>query len=403
MADFQHTRSDPIEHLVRLLGRELQHRQEEVHFVLPEGGCALVPVEFHDMVSAGDPVAVCEAGILPSDILQLIRTGSVVVLRGDFRWIMGILSYLTRHKDHLVLPSSFGRMENRFERSKAVAKASRIALHRLMVAFRGDRMQGVRNGPDLKGLMRYLEGDTAYLQDRLFLLPVRKVLRIATDLQRLREGLFISALEGRVYVFPHVFVPSDQKVVTLLADHLDVGEADRVLDMGTGTGLLALLVARRGGRTIVATDSNPEAVKNARFNAHYWGFSERIDVRGPAHLFDSVQGERFDVILFNAPWIEDEPRTLYETALYDKNYAVITEFIQRAPDHLTPEGRILLQYSKISELTGHGSIQNLHDVIEASGLTIVERWSTARRGRVLGDRERLFLYDIRRQPDLHGG
>lgn len=397
MTDLQDSHPIYLEHLLQVLRRGLQSK-EEVQFVLPEFGRVLVPMEFHDLVSVRDPITVQETRTPPREILHLIHAGFVVVLTGDFRRIAGILTYLSRHKDDLIPPTLFAHVANRFERSKATAQAARVALHRLMVVFRGDRIQRVHHAPDLRGLMRYLEGDTAYLRDRHFLLPVRKALRIATDIQRFREGVWIPALGGRLYVFPHVFVPSDQKVVTLLADHLDVRETDRVLDMGTGTGLLALIVARKGAHTVVATDNNPAAVNNARFNVEHWGLTERIDVRGPAHLFEGLQGERFDVMLFNAPWIEGEPKTLYETAIYDKDYAVITEFIQRAPDHLTSEGRVLLQYSKISQLTGHGSIQNLHDLIEANGLTIVQRWSTARLGRVLGDQERLFLYDIRRKP-----
>ncbi len=150
-----------------------------------------------------------------------------------------------------------------------------------------------------------------------------------------------------------------------------------------------------------ATSSNPNAVANARLNAGRLALDDVVEVRGPADLFDSVRGENFDVILFNAPWIQGEPQTLYDTANYDPGYRVLDGFLRGAPAHLASGGVILLQYSDVSQRRGENSIGHLEDSITANGLRIAGRQSIARVGRVMGIQERVFLFEIRRDGDRH--
>jgi methylase of polypeptide subunit release factors len=109
-----------------------------------------------------------------------------------------------------------------------------------------------------------------------------------------------------------------------------------------------------------------------------------------------MPGETFDVILFNAPWILGEPRTLYDTANYDPDHRVIDGFLSAAPAHLTPGGVILLQYSDVSQRTGEGSLDHLRQAIAANGLRVASQRAISRVGRVTGARERVLLFEVRR-------
>ncbi len=79
-----------------------------------------------------------------------------------------------------------------------------------------------------------------------------------------------------------------------------------VLDMGTGSGVCALAAARRA-RRVVAVDVNPAAVRCARLNALLNDLEERIDVR-EGDLFAPLDGERFDLVLFNPPFLIGAPK-----------------------------------------------------------------------------------------------
>jgi methylase of polypeptide subunit release factors len=207
----------------------------------------------------------------------------------------------------------------------------------------------------------------------------------------------MQAIGDSITVLPHVYVPHDQSVVDLLAEHLILdGEAVQVLDMGTGTGILGIIAAKRGAAKVILTDISPNAVENARLNVQRLGLQQTTEVRGPADLFDSVQGEVFDIIIFNPPWILGEPRTLYDEAIYDKEQQIITRFLAQVNDYLSPRGRLLLIYSDISQSTGEGSLDKLNELIKQNRLKIVSQWQKTRRSHVLGGRERVYLFEIHR-------
>lgn len=353
-------------------------------------GEVAIPNEFAEIVSSD--IVVRDTSSRPSQILQLIKYGKTVVMTGDFRYIKGILKYMDRNQSELVELNDLKGIESKYQRSRIRQSLKRKALYRLMVVAHGEILQNVTRQPDLTNLLSWLEGDTEYLSNVNFLLPVRKVLRIASDVKRRRDGMYIKALRAKITIFPHVYVPFDESVVNMVADNLTVTENTKVLDLGTGTGVLALVAACKGARNVVATDINPRAVKNVKFNAKKLGFEDRIDAREPADLFDSVQGEKFDVIVFNAPWIYGEPKTTYDTAVYDKDFSVITRFFQRVAEHLSDSGFIMLQYSNFSELTGHGAIENLNRLISENGFEITKKWTTKRLSKALGKWETVFTF-----------
>src|SRR4029077_3981599 len=112
-----------------------------------------------------------------------------------------------------------------------------------------------------------------------------------------------------ILVTPSVFNPSVPRTGAFLAAQLDarvVGTDADVLDMGTGSGVCAVFAARLA-RRVVAVDINPAAVRCAGINALLNHLEHKIDVRH-GDLFAPVTGERFDLILFNPPFLLGAPR-----------------------------------------------------------------------------------------------
>jgi len=352
-----------------------------------------IPNEFIEMTSS--EIVVKDTNSKPSQILQLIKEGKIVVMYGDFVYIKGVLKYMDRNQRELVEQETVDNdIENKFQRSRILQSLRKKALYRLMVVVNGEVLQNISRQPDLTELESWLEGDTEYLSGKNFLLPVRKVLRIASDVKRKKEGMYINCLDAKISIFPHVYVPFDESVVNMIAGNIDLVPDSKVLDMGTGTGVLAIIAAQKGSHNVVATDINPQAVKNAKFNVQKLGFSSQVDVRGPADLFDSVKGEKFDLIIFNAPWIYGEPKTVYDSAVYDENFSVINRFFKNVNEHLTDSGNIMLQYSNFSELTGHGALENLNRLISENDLEIKQEWTIRRLSKVLGKWETVFTFKL---------
>ena len=148
----------------------------------------------------------------------------------------------------------------------------------------------------------------------------------------------------RVFAPPGVFTPlSDTR---LLAERLR-GEprlrGGNVLDLCTGSGVLAVVAALAGAATVTAVDASHRSVLAARFNARLNGVRVRA-LRGD--LFDPVAGERFDLIVSNPPYVPGEGAGRGFDAGYDGR-DLIDRVCARVADHLAPGGVALLVQSSV--------------------------------------------------------
>lgn len=154
-------------------------------------------------------------------------------------------------------------------------------------------------------------------------------------------------------VTAEVYEPAEDTF--LLADNLDVRRGELALELGTGCGLLAVLAARAGAK-VVATDINPAALECARANALANGVADQIDFR-LGNLFSPVAGERFNLVIFNPPYLPVDPEETLDGPL-DRAWGggpdgrrVIDRFLRELPDRLTPNGRALFVQSSLADIS----------------------------------------------------
>ncbi|MDK2913713.1 MAG: release factor glutamine methyltransferase [Thermococcaceae archaeon] len=148
----------------------------------------------------------------------------------------------------------------------------------------------------------------------------------------------------RIKLHPQVYEPAEDTF--LLAQNLAVKEGDLALDVGTGTGIIALLMARKA-RWVLGVDLNPIAVELARKNAELNNISN-VEFR-VSDLFENVSGE-FDVITFNAPYLPGEPEEPIDLALVggERGREVLDRFIEEVPNYLKPGGVVQIVQSSIT-------------------------------------------------------
>lgn len=147
-----------------------------------------------------------------------------------------------------------------------------------------------------------------------------------------------------ILVTPSVFNPKRLRTGEFFASVLDgsmIGADAEVLDMGTGSGICAVFAARHA-RRVVAVDINPAAVRCAGINALLNRVEDRIEGRH-GDLFQPVAAERFDLILFNPPFLRGEPRNDRDRAW--RSLDVAERLADGLDQHLKPSGCALLLLS----------------------------------------------------------
>ncbi len=151
-----------------------------------------------------------------------------------------------------------------------------------------------------------------------------------------------------VFVWAGVYEPADDTF--LLCKHLEIQPGERMLELGTGSGLVSIVAAKAGAQ-VVATDQSSLAVQNTKHNVLLHRLQSQIEVR-QGYLFDPLTlNETFSLIVFNPPYLPGSTQDLdYDTAWSSGiNGRLVTDaFLIQCTQFLEEQGRILLIQSSLS-------------------------------------------------------
>ena len=155
---------------------------------------------------------------------------------------------------------------------------------------------------------------------------------------------------NQIVQFESVFWEADDTVSLrkMIVDDAIVTNRE-VLEIGTGTGIIAILCIRNNAKRVVATDINKVAVANARYNAAMLDAEDNLEIRhvdanNPGAYSVIASDEKFDLILSNPPWEDGLIKKPLDHAFYDPDFRLQDSILDGLSAHLNPGGRALLVY-----------------------------------------------------------
>ncbi|MGL1832052.1 methyltransferase [Rhodocyclaceae bacterium SMB388] len=183
-----------------------------------------------------------------------------------------------------------------------------------------------------------------------------------------KKGVAIPALDAHIHPHYGVFSPVRGEYVDLVAQ-APLPTVRLAFDIGTGTGVLAAVLARRGVQRVVATDQDARALACARDNIGRLGLDACVEVI-EADLFPPG---RADLVVCNPPWLPARPTSKLEGAIYDPDSRMLRGFLAGLGEHLEPGGEGWLILSDLAEHLGLRTRAELLELFASSGLRVLER------------------------------
>jgi methylase of polypeptide subunit release factors len=313
------------------------------------------------VLPAGDEMGAAEA-------LRLAREGTALLWHGDYLNARHLLDAMRRRLN--AQAARPGRApanlkEAFFMQREAQSQRAQL-LGTLLLPLDAAHGLALRRAPDLRAACLAAHGPVG----EPYVTSLRELLGLVGAYEWRRRGVPVAALQARIHPHHGVFAPVRGEYVDLVA-HAALPAAalsDGARDIGTGTGVLAAVLAQRG-LSVVATDIAPRALECARENLTRLKLARQVTLV-QADLFPLG---RAGLVVCNPPWIPAQPTSMLDAAVYDPDSRMLRGFLAGLAGHLVPGGEGWLILSDLAEHLGLRSREELLGWIAQGGLRVLER------------------------------
>ncbi|MGO4385547.1 methyltransferase [Specibacter sp. RAF43] len=300
---------------------------------------------------------------------RLAAQGQAMVWSGDYHNARQLLAAMARRT-----PAGKKRdgenVADAFYRYRQARSQRARVLSLLLVPLQPGPGVALRRAPDIADAWLAASGPV----EGPAVTPLQDVLGAIGAYEWRRNGLYVEALDAKIHPHYGTFAPIRGEYLELVASAELPGKGV-AFDIGTGTGVLAAILARRGVNKVIATDSEPRAIECARDNLARLGLTHRVEPT----LTNMFPAGRADLIVCNPPWLPGTPHTLLDNAVYDPKSRMLRAFLSGLRGHLEPGGEGWLIVSDLAEHLGLRSREELLGWIERAGLLVRGRLDTPAR------------------------
>lgn len=331
--------------------------------------------------SAPKKVVVADDRISADTAYKLVCEGTGLLWRGDYQNARQLLQALARRVDKKAerrpgkavaatatkpaVPAEKITITQAFHQNRQAQAQRAHILGMLLLPLEADYSILLRRAPDVALACEEVYG--AGPEDHVpSVVSMREVLGLVGAHEWRKKGVPIPALGGNIHPYYGVFSPVRGEYIDLIAQ-AGLPSTDLAFDIGTGTGVLAALLAKRGVKRIVATDQSERALECAADNLKRLGVNKQVELIA-ADLFPEG---RAPLVVCNPPWVPAKPSSPIEAAIYDPDSRMLRGFLDGLVAHLTPGGEGWLIMSNFAEHLGLRPKDELQNLIDKAGLQVV--------------------------------
>lgn len=321
---------------------------------------------------------------LTADIAyRLACEGTAMLYKGDFQNARQLLQALVRRVDK---PPKKSKRADRVEKDRAKSALDVFNLHRLsqsqrarilgmlLIQINADHSISLRRAPEVTQACLEAYGS----QHESYVISLRELLGVISAHEWRKKGVQVLTREDEeIRIHPHygVFSPVRGEYIELVlkAPLPEVIQKESLaFDVGTGTGVLSIVLAIRGIQKIIATDLDDRAIACAQENIERLGLQPQIEIQ-KINLFPPSKAA---LIVCNPPWLPARPSSSLEHAVYDPESQMLKGFLGNLKDHLASNGEGWLILSDLAEHLGLRTRDALLEWIDEAGLTVLGRVDT---------------------------
>jgi hypothetical protein len=278
-------------------------------------------------------------------IIEAINKGEFILINEFFSDGLVLLQEL--HKNlKLKLPhKSF--------KEQRVYRAEYYKLSNLILLEIVDQKLNVKKSPSIGWLEKF------YSENNRFYLTFPQIQGLNSAWQWYQNGIVIPVLRNKLHPFYGTYFPTRFEHLILFDNWLKryKGPKKTAIEVGIGCGVMSLQMIQHQFQKVFATDINPNAIVGMTEFMGTTKLSRKIEL-DLGHLFGKWE-KQTELIVFNPPWLpETHDMSSIDNAIY-YNKTLFTDFFIAAKKRLLPEGKLVLIFSNLAQIT---NVTSLHPI-----------------------------------------
>lgn len=304
---------------------------------------------------------------------KLCCEGTALLWRGDFQNAKQLMQAISRRIDRpgKKPKKAAASMTEAFHLHRQAQSQKARILGMILIEISVGYHINLRRAPDVKAACEHAYGKST----QSFIVSLRELLGLIGAYEWSKNGVEIVAINNKIYPSYGVFSPIRGEYLNLVDTAPLPVPCNLAFDIGTGTGVLAAILANRGITKIIATDNSQRALDCAQKNINQLEMKNAVTVLN-ADLYPGDEYGKADLIVCNPPWLPARPSSVLESAIYDENSKMLKGYLNGLKAHLSEHGEGWLILSDFAEHLGLRTREELQGWIDAASLKVIDKIDT---------------------------